>query len=57
VEQRPPVYAVDPVNASFSRMYLYAYFWSTLAMTTIADLPLPITDAELIDSLIDLLID
>ena len=38
--------AEEQKDLSFSRMYLYAYFWSTLAMTTIADLPLPITDAE-----------
>jgi len=34
------------VNATFGRMYLTAYFWSTLVMTTIADIQLPLNDAE-----------
>jgi len=53
-------YSIDPVlypvNASFSRMYLYAFFWSTLAMTTIADLPLPITDAEYAFIIVDFML-
>ena len=53
-------YSIDPVlypvNATFSRMYLYAFFWSTLAMTTIADLPLPITDAEYAFIIVDFML-
>lgn len=35
-----------PGNATLSRMYLFCFFWSTLALTTIADLPPPIKDEE-----------
>jgi len=53
-------YSIDsvlyPINATFSRMYLYAFFWSTLAMTTIADLPLPITDAEYAFIIVDFML-
>lgn len=35
-----------PVNGTFSRMYLASFFWSTLMMTTIADVQLPNNDAE-----------
>lgn len=33
-------------NATLSRMYLFCFFWSTLALTTIADLPPPTRDEE-----------
>lgn len=35
-----------PVNGTFGRMYLTGFFWSTLVMTTIADIELPSVDAE-----------
>lgn len=36
----------DNPNATLSRKYLFCFFWSTLALTTIADLPPPETDIE-----------
>lgn len=42
-----------PVNGTFGRMYLAAFFWSTLVMTTIADIELPVTDAEFAFVIVD----
>jgi hypothetical protein len=43
----------DPVAGSFGRMYLAAYFWSTLVMTTIADINLPVNDFEFAFIIVD----
>lgn len=43
----------DPVDGSFGRMYLAAYFWSTLVMTTIADINLPVNDFEFAFIIVD----
>ena len=43
-------------NATLSRMYLFSFLWSTLTLTTIADLPVPQYDAEYVFMVVDFLV-
>ena len=42
--------------ASLSRQYLFSFYWSTLTLTTIGELPGPVTDAEYVFVIFDFLI-
>lgn len=46
---------IEGENGTFWRMYLYGYFWSTLTLTTIADIPQPTNDAEYCFLIVDFL--
>ena len=42
--------------ASLSRMYLFSFYWSTLTLTTIGELPSPRTDWEYVFVILDFLV-
>ncbi len=42
--------------ASLTRQYLFSFYWSTLTLTTIGELPGPVTDAEYVFVIFDFLI-
>ena len=45
-----------PEYSSLSRMYVYSFYWSTLTLTTIGEMPKPVQDVEYAFVVIDFLI-
>ncbi|XP_067132520.1 cyclic nucleotide-gated channel alpha-3-like [Centruroides vittatus] len=46
----------EPKFASFTHQYIYCFYWSTLTLTTIGEVPIPEKDVEYVFVVIDFLI-
>ncbi len=44
------------VEDTLTRRYIYSFYWSTLVLTTIGEVPAPVTDIEFVFVNIDFLI-